>query len=163
MDTLKVYKLLGGIETPKIATQGSACFDIPVNFNTNSEIKGRGLIHLKNGKYIFSLPPQSICLIPTGYIFDIPKGYHVKMYVRSSTPLKTGLILANSVGIIDSDYVHEVIVQMYNTTDRFIEIESGTRLCQGGLVKNNEITIETISEKPVQKTDRKGGFGSTGK
>lgn len=37
-------------------------------------------------------------LVPTGVKCKIPEGYYLQLSVRSSTPLKTWLILANSVG-----------------------------------------------------------------
>lgn len=39
-------------------------------------------------------------------------------------------MLANSVGIVDADYRGEYLMQLYNFTDKVIEIPQYTRLCQ---------------------------------
>ena len=44
-------------------------------------------------------------LIPTGYKAYMDDEYSLDLYIRSSSPLKYWLILANSTGIIDADYV----------------------------------------------------------
>ena len=43
-------------------------------------------------------------LIPTGYKCKLPDNYYLELSIRSSSPLKYWLILANGVGIIDADY-----------------------------------------------------------
>ena len=43
-----------------------------------------------------------------------------------------------------------------------VTIKHGDRIAQGELVKSLDYTIEECYTKPVQKTDRNGGFGSTG-
>ena len=43
-------------------------------------------------------------LVPTGIKCQLDEGTYLELSVRSSCPLKYWLILANSVGIIDSDY-----------------------------------------------------------
>jgi dUTP pyrophosphatase len=44
--------------------------------------------------------------------FDIPKGYHVEAYIRSSIAFKKQIILTNGVGIIDSGYTGEVMLHL---------------------------------------------------
>ena len=65
-------------------------------------------------------------LVPTGLIFDIPAGYSVRLYPRSSLALKQGLTLANNVGIIDSDYVQPVYMMVYNISgyQQFVQTEN---------------------------------------
>ena len=110
----------------------------------------------------FALPLGARALIPTGMIFDIPSGWAVHIYSRSGIALKQGLMLANSVGIIDSDYVAPVFVMVFNPSDRRnININDGDRICQGQMVKLPKYVL-VEGEKPAQKTDRDGGFGSTG-
>ena len=99
-------------------------------------------------------------MLPTGIIFDIPEGYSVRLYPRSSTCLKYGLVLANNTGIIDADYVEENF--MIFRALKPVRIEVGTRLAQFEMVKLIRPDCNIITEKPKQKTDRKGGYGSTG-
>ena len=61
----------------------------------------------------------------------LPEGWVVKLYARSGLALRHGLVLANSVGIIDSDYVDPVFVIVQNTTNKYISIKNGSRICQG--------------------------------
>ena len=82
-------------------------------------------------------------------------------YPRSSI-YKTPLRLANSVGIIDSDYVDPVFVIVQNTSNRSITFKNGTRICQGYMDMLPLYHLVEVLEKPLQKTDRDGGFGSTG-
>jgi dUTP pyrophosphatase len=102
-------------------------------------------------------------LIPTGLIFDIPNGYSVRLYPRSGLALKQGLTLANNVGIIDSDYVEPVFAMITNISGTIKYIKHNERVCQGELFKDHSCILEEISEQPGRKTNRDGGFGSTGK
>ena len=77
-----------------------------------------------------TIAPGEIKLVKSGIKTYIPTGRYCRMYARSSLPLKNGLILANSVGIIDSDYRGEYLMQLFNCTKEVITIEQGTRLCQ---------------------------------
>ena len=52
------------------------------------------------------------------------------MYSRSSTPIKYGLILGNSVGIIDCGYRGSLMASFYNTKNETVTISQGTRLVQ---------------------------------
>ena len=95
-------------------------------------------------------------------MFDIPENHVMKMYVRSGVALKKGLTLANNVGIIDSDYVEQTFIMMTNLTDSLVMIENGERLAQCIIEKTTKIEINETAEPIVSKTDRDGGFGSTG-
>jgi dUTPase len=52
---------------------------------------------------------------------------------------------------------------LYNISDSLVVINSGERLAQAKLEKNTEYKVTEVKNKPVQKTDRDGGLGSTGK
>jgi dUTP pyrophosphatase len=71
-------------------------------------------------------------------------------------------MLINGVGVIDSDFIHETHVLLYNTSDGPITIGQGDRIAQAMLEKTEQYQFEEISEAPTQKTSRSGGFGSTG-
>ena len=95
-------------------------------------------------------------------ILDIPEGYSVRVHTRSSIASKHGVGMSVSEGIIDSDYVEEVFVPVVNNGDKVYQIRDGDRIAQIELVKNLETTFEEIENAPQQKSDRDGGFGSTG-
>ena len=85
------------------------------------------------------------------------------MYSRSSTPIKYGLILGNSVGIIDCGYRGSLMASFYNTKKETVTISQGTRLVQ---ICMPDLSYD-FSRKLVDKLDStergEGGFGSTGK
>ena len=89
--------------------------------------------------------------------------YSVRLYPRSSLALKQGLTLANNVGIIDSDYVEPVYMMVCNISGYQQFIFDGNRICQAELVDELSYMIMETDVRPEQKTDRDGGFGSTGK
>ena len=64
--------------------------------------------------------PRQIVLVRTGLVIEVPTGYFLAIFARSSTPLKRGLMVANGVGVIDPDYSgphDEVMIQVMNVTD----------------------------------------------
>jgi len=155
---------------PVYATQGSACFDLhacieegtkylsynPFNRPVEHPVKLTG-----NGPVI-QIHSDSRVLVPTGLIFDIPELHLMKIFIRSSMALKMGLTLANSVAIIDSDYVDPLFVMLYNMSDTIVTIHHGDRIAQGALEKMTVSALTETAERPTQKTDRVGGLGSTG-
>jgi len=84
----------------------------------------------------------------------------VKMYLRSSTPQKLGVGMANSVAIIDSDYRGEIQIALYNFSDfSVVTIPAGTRIAQ--LIVEPVLKFDNVSVKEVERGA--GGFGSTDK
>ena len=88
-----------------------------------------------------------------------PSPYY--MYARSSVS-KRGIMLANSVGIIDSGYRGTLKAAFFNTTDNPVTIGKGDRVvqvCMPGLDYN--FTVEVANS--LEETERgAGGIGSTG-
>ena len=82
---------------------------------------------------------------------------------RSSNPGKKGLILANSIGVIDSDYYENpdndghIMFAFYNIKDEDIEIKKGDAI--GQLIFMKYLTADNDNAQG----ERKGGFGSTGR
>lgn len=106
-------------------------------------------------------PAHKITLIPTGIKAQIDSGYYLQLAVRSSTPKKKGLILANGIGIIDEDYYNNpdneghIMFQIYNITDNDVIISAGERIGQGVFIKYG------ITDDDMAEGLRTGGFGST--
>ncbi len=167
---LHYYKLHPEVKDPIRATRGSACFDlysflqedkpIKVYLNQLEIVENKNRLVL-NGRV--QVNPNERVLIPTGLIFDIPRGYSVRLYPRSSLALKQGLTLANNVGIIDWDYVEPVFAMIVNISGDVKYVNHNERICQGELFKDQPCIIEEVKDRPETKTDRKGGFGSTGR
>ena len=100
-------------------------------------------------------------LVSTGVKCHLEEGYYLELSVRSSTPLKYWLILANSVGIIDADYCDnpdnegEIFFQVINMSPFDIYLKKGDIIGQG-IIKKYEVTDDDKAEG-----ERTGGFGST--
>ena len=101
-------------------------------------------------------------LVSTGVKCQLEPDTYLELSVRSSTPLKYWLILANSVGIIDADYYNnednegEIFLQLINLSPIPIILKPGDCIGQG-IIKRYEKTTEDCATGT-----RKGGFGSTG-
>jgi dUTP pyrophosphatase len=163
LNLVKYYKLHDEVKDPLQGTAGSACFDLCADLSEN----GRELVSYENPKSVivdnsFMVSPNGRVLIPTGLVFDIRKGYSIRLHPRSGLSIKNGLALANAEGVIDSDYVEEVFVAIHNISSSTQFISNGTRICQGELVKNEPFQLRAIEKRPGPKTSRRGGFGSTG-
>jgi dUTP pyrophosphatase len=109
-----------------------------------------------------TVAPRQIALIPTGLVIEVPPGYFLGIFARSSTPLKRGLLVANGVGIIDPDYSgpdDEVRIQVLNITAAAVTVKRGDRLAQGIMLPAPRVTWD---ETTVLREETRGGFGSTG-
>ena len=169
---LSYYKMKEDVHGPVFATAGSACFDIyslieqnvPITVYdmSNTKIKRKPDRHA-HSEVAINIQPADRILIPTGLIFDIPKGHSVRLHTRSSISLKKGLIMPNGEGIIDSDYYHQTFDMLYNAGADEIRIENNERIAQGELIKTCNYQLLETTDVPEQKTDRIGGLGSTGK
>jgi dUTP pyrophosphatase len=105
--------------------------------------------------------PGEIRLVPTGLVIEVPAGHFLGIFARSSTPLKRGLIVANGVGVLDSDYCgpeDEVRIQVLNVTQAPVSIVRGDRLAQGVILP---FVRADWREADASRPSR-GGFGSTG-
>jgi dUTP pyrophosphatase len=101
--------------------------------------------------------------LPTKLILDIPKGYSVRLHMRSGLALKSGLMLSNCEGVIDSDYTQELMVPVTNTSKATLALRHGDRICQGEIVEKISTVFCQVDDVIDRGTTRNGGFGSTGK
>jgi len=103
--------------------------------------------------------------IPVWVKVAMPKGMVCLVFPRSSLPLKKGLVLANSVGVVDAWYRGEIHMQLYNLSDREVVIEHNEKI--GQLLFMNyssdvEISPKYNSFEEEYPSDRgTGWFGST--
>jgi dUTP pyrophosphatase len=93
----------------------------------------------------------------------VPEGHFLAILARSSTPLTRGLIVANGMGVVDSDYcgpTDEVKIQVLNITDAPVHVAAGDRIAQGMVLAAPRVTFveATTADGPSR-----GGFGSTGR
>ncbi|MDO5027392.1 MAG: dUTP diphosphatase [Tissierellia bacterium] len=140
-----VLKIVSQSILPKYQTPGSAGFDLYCN----------------NQETIIAKPHQLV-KVPTGLRMQIPEGYFGAIYPRSSAGIKMRVKLANSTGIIDSDYRGEVILFLINEGEKDLEIKKGDRLVQMIIQPYLRVEIEEVDD--LDQTDRgEGGLGSTGR
>lgn len=117
-------------------------------------------LYCKSDKDIIIKPKEAI-KIHTDIYVEIPEGYFGAVYPRSSTGVKKQLMLANTVGIIDSDYRGEIMIFFYNYGDTEQIVRDGDRLAQ--LVIQPYARCEIIKVNKLADSERgEGGFGSTG-
>lgn len=109
-----------------------------------------------------SIKPGETVKINTGLKVEIPEGYFGAVYPRSSTGVKKQLMLANTLGVIDSDYRGELMMFFYNYGKTNQVIKNGDRLAQLVIQPYLRCQIEEVEE--LSESERnEGGFGSTGR
>jgi dUTP pyrophosphatase len=140
---LKIRRLDPTVSLPSYATSESAAFDLAAAHD-------------------LVVPANGIALVRTGLVIEVPSGYFLGIFARSSTPLKRGLIVANGVGVIDPDYcgpTDEVMIQVLNVTSRDVSVQRGDRLAQGIVLAAPRVHWEDVED--IRQAAR-GGFGATG-
>ena len=106
---------------------------------------------------------QKPTLVKTGIKAYMPDDEYLMLCNRSSNPGKKGLVMANSVGIIDSDYYGNpdndgaFMYAFYNFFDHDLEIKKGD--CIGQAIFQKYYTVDEDNAEGK----REGGFGSTSK
>ena len=101
-------------------------------------------------------------LIRLGVGMILPEGYEALVLPRSSTPYKFGIVVANSMGVIDNSYCGDADEWRFPAIAiRDTVIKKGDRIAQFRIVENQpKLTFETVSNL---KPNSRGGIGSTGK
>lgn len=105
-----------------------------------------------------TIQPDEIKMVSTGLAVQLGDDEVLKLYDRSSNPVKRGIALINSVGIIDSDYYPQEFKGLFvNISKEPVTISKGQRIMQGVFVKYLKTDDDNANGK------RTGGFGSTDK
>ena len=110
------------------------------------------------------IPTHKMAKIPTGIKAAMNEDEILSIYPRSSIGFKTGIRLANTVGIVDSDYYNNsdneghIFIKFYNPTDEDYLIHIGDKIAQGIFTK-----YLIVDDEEEILTERVGGLGSTGK
>ncbi len=146
VNELNFVKLSENAFEPKKATNGSAGYDL----------------HACIEKDVV-LNPGERAFIPCGIAISLPsQDYVALMFGRSGLAAKHGITLANSVGVIDSDYRGELKAILCNFGTEAYTIHPGDRICQISIMKVENLKPVQVGE--LDSTNRgSGGFGSTGK
>ncbi len=128
------------LQLPRRATKGSAGYDFTLPFDADF-IEGTTIT------------------IPTGIRVKIDEDWVLQCYPRSGLGFKYGLVLVNTVGIIDSDFYHSmneghIFVKMM--VSKSVKLNKGDRFMQGIFMPYGIVVDDDVIEERV------GGLGSTG-
>ena len=140
-------KLTRGMTAPEYATEGSAAVDLRAALDEGE---------------VVTIAPGARALIPTGLSIS-PETSDVVAVIagRSGLGVKKGVTLANSIGVIDSDYRGEIQVCLINRGEEPFEVRRGDRIAQMMF-----LPVLHASFLPVDELDETargaGGFGHTG-
>ena len=94
------------------------------------------------------LDPLEFKIISLGVAMELPEGYYAQVVPRSSTCKNHGIIMANSIGIIEHSYCENDDVWGFPAVAiRHTKIPKGTRICQIHLVTRDEpVALEPLSD-----------------
>ena len=144
METIKFKRLNHNAELPMRGSEYAAGYDLYAAIDDDVTV----------------VPCQTV-KIGTGLSAEIPEGYFGAIFARSGLATKQGLRPSNCVGVIDSDYRGEIIVALYNDSDKERCIRNGDRVAQ--LVIMQFLPFNPVWADELSDTNRgSGGFGSTG-
>ncbi len=139
---IKIKKLHKDAVMPTYGTEHSACVDLYVVED-------------------ITFRPGELKWVHSGLAVEIPMGYYIEVFNRSSMAGKKQLIITSS-RVIDSDYRGEIFAPIKNIGVTMQLIRKGDRFAQmmiKKVIKMNFIEVDELNE-----TDRgAGGFGSTGR
>lgn len=127
------------IPEPAYATAGSAALDL--------------CACLEKSLYI---PVAQRVKIPTGLAFQLPNNIVGLIFSRSGQGWKNGITLANSVGVLDSDYTGELQIILQNNGHEDFQINPGDRIAQIAFlpVFNANLTYVEQLEKTGERRGR---------
>ena len=136
-----------GMTMPAYATEGAAAVDMRAAIDEGTTV---------------TIEPGCRAMIPTGMAIALENANVVAILAaRSGLAVKSGINLANGIGVIDSDYRGEICVGLYNSSDVPFTVNRGDRIAQ--LMFMPVYTANLIEAASLNETARgAGGFGSTG-
>lgn len=134
---------------PTVGTEGSAAIDIRV--------------FVPDTAGFFLLKPGQTRKLTSGLYVEIPVGWCGLIIPRSGSGSK-GLHIANSTGLIDSDYRGEIGLTLTNNGTEDISVSNFDRVCQMVVIPHYPHVFEYVDNpKELSETERgTGGFGHSG-
>ena len=143
---VRVFRLPHAADTPAYGTPGAAGFDLRAAVDAPVMIR-----------------PGERKLVPTGLVVALPPGTELQIRARSGLALKNGITVVQGVGTIDEDYRGEGGVLLINHGTETFFVNRGDRIAQGVLAAYLKADfLEVDSVDALGRTERNGGFGSTG-
>ena len=148
IETKIMSPLIGSvIPLPTYATDGSAAMDLRACLSEPRPVQ-----------------PGETVVIPSGIAVSIhDPGIVALILPRSGLGIKHGIVLANTIGVIDSDYQGEIGIGINNRGQETYTIDPGERICQMMFVPVVQVVLEVVSEFSRNSSRGAGGFGHTGR
>lgn len=148
IETKITNPLMGtSIPLPTYATSGAAAMDLRACLTEPLTVQ-----------------PGDTALVPSGIAISIHDPGLVALLVpRSGLGIKHGIVLANTVGVIDSDYQGEIGIGIYNRSREAYTIEPGERICQMMFVPVTQAALVMVDQFSIDSDRGAGGFGHTGR
>jgi len=130
----------------------------------NSAILPTRAYNTDAGYDFYSLQEDHICpntmkKITTGIALEIPEGYYMQIESRSGIVVKYNVHVG--AGIIDSSYRGEIIICIFNPSDRIFRFQKGTKIAQGIIHKVEDTELVEVDDLGITERNT-DGFGSTG-
>lgn len=133
-------------DTPKRQTPMSAGFDLQAMVQVGVVLR----------------PGEDAVLIPTGLAIHLAEGYAALILPRSGLGHKKGLVLGNTIGLIDGDYQGQIYISAWNRGKEDIEIHCKDRIAQLVVVPITLASFKIVDQFTDETERGAGGFGSTG-
>jgi dUTP pyrophosphatase len=148
IETKIMNPLMGtSIPLPRYATTGAAAMDLRACLAEP-----------------LTVPAGETVMIPSGIAISIHDPGLVALLVpRSGLGIKHGIVLSNTIGVIDSDYQGEIGIGIHNRSQTSYTIEPGERICQMMFVPVTQVLLSVVEEFSVGSARGTGGFGHTGR
>lgn len=165
MIDLKIKRLTETATLPTYGSSEAACFDL---YADCKDAKYRYTLDTDQG-YItvedngIKIAPHTTVKVGTGLAMQTVnyRNYVGLIYARSGLATKQGLRPSNCVGVVDDDYIGEIIVALHNDTDEDKIIHHGDRMAQMMWMPCEQCNFIEVDE--LNETERgDGGFGSSG-
>lgn len=148
IETKIISPLIGtSIPLPGYSTTGSAAMDLRACLSEPLTVQ-----------------PGETVLVPSGIAISIHDPGLVALLVpRSGLGIKHGIVLANTIGVIDSDYQGEIGIGIYNRSAKAYTLEPGERICQMMFVPVTQVALSVVDTFSNDSARGAGGFGHTGR
>ena len=148
IETKAVNPLIGDtIPLPSYATEGSAAIDLRACIGVEIEIH-----------------PGETELIGSGIAINIKDPNVVGIIApRSGLGIKKGIVLANTIGVIDSDYQGEIKIGLFNRGKITYIVKPGERICQMLFMPVIKAVLNLVQDFSNETIRGQGGFGHSGK
>jgi dUTP pyrophosphatase len=141
---MKIKPLHDSFQVPEYKTEGAAGFDVRAHIDEPATIA-----------------PNEVVKVPLGFAAEVPEGF----VAGSGLGADERVVLANTAGVIDSDYRGEWVAALTNDNDygsRPVIISPMQRVAQVCILPVSQVRFDIVASLPETRRGS-GGFGHSGK